>query len=134
MKIGVSTPVQQSQYGTTIFIILKKEGNVRVITDYQRINQELVKNMYPLPRIREKIKHMEGFQYMTTLDLNIRLRILLASQNMTTVVTQLGKFKYTCLPMSMCASGYILKAKVNELICDIEGIRTYIDDILVLIK
>ena len=36
--------------------------------------------------------------------------------------------------MGMCASGDILQSKVNELLGDIEGIKTYIDDIIVLSK
>ena len=39
VKIGVLTPVQQSQYGTPIFIIPKKEGTMRFIKDYRRLNQ-----------------------------------------------------------------------------------------------
>ena len=35
VKIGVLTLVQQSQYGTPIFIISKKEGTVRFIIYYQ---------------------------------------------------------------------------------------------------
>ena len=50
VEIGAITPVQQSQYGTPVFIIPKKEGTVRVITDYHRINQKLVRKPYPLPR------------------------------------------------------------------------------------
>ena len=53
---------------------------------------------------------------------------------MTTIVTEFGKFRYNRLPMGMCASGDIFQAKVDELIGDIEGIKTYIDDILILIK
>ena len=36
--------------------------------------------------------------------------------------------------MDICASVYIFQAKVDELIGDIEGIKIYIDDILVLSK
>ena len=72
VKIRVPTPVQQSQYGTPILIIPKKEGTVRFITDYHRINQKLVRNPYPLHRIGKKMQHIVGFQYMTALDLNMR--------------------------------------------------------------
>ena len=51
VEIGVITPVQQSQYGTPVFVILKKEVTVRFITDYLRLNQKLLINLYPLPRI-----------------------------------------------------------------------------------
>ena len=38
------------------------------------------------------------------------------------------------VPMGLCASVDIFKAEVDELISDIEGVKTYIDDILVLVK
>ena len=47
LKIGVLTPVQQGQYGTPLFIIPKKEGTARFITDYLRLNQKLGRNPYP---------------------------------------------------------------------------------------
>ena len=36
--------------------------------------------------------------------------------------------------MGMCTLGDILKAKADELLGDIEGVKTYIDDIIVLNK
>ena len=62
------------------------------------------------------------------------IRISPASQDMTTIVTEFGKFRYNCLPMVMYASGDIFQAKVDELLDDIEGVKTYIGDILVLSK
>ena len=53
---------------------------------------------------------------------------------MTTIVTEFDKFRYNCLSMDMCASGDIFQAKVYELLGDIEGVKTYTNDILVLIK
>ena len=53
---------------------------------------------------------------------------------MTTIVNEFGRFRYNCFPMCMCASGDIFQAKVDELLGDIEGVKTYIDDILVLSK
>ena len=43
VEIGVLTPVQQSQYGTPVFIIPMKEGAVRFIMDYSSLNKKLVK-------------------------------------------------------------------------------------------
>ena len=56
VEIGVLTPVQQSQHGTPVFIIPTKEGTVRFITDYHRLNQKLVMNPYPLPRMGETMQ------------------------------------------------------------------------------
>ena len=53
---------------------------------------------------------------------------------MTTFVTEFGKFRYNRLPMGMCAPGNIFHAKLDKLLGDIEGVKTYIDDIIVLGK
>ena len=44
-------PLKKSQYGTPIFIVPKKEGTVKFMMEYLRINQQLVINQYPLLRI-----------------------------------------------------------------------------------
>ena len=108
--------VQKSRYDNPVFIITKKEGNVRFIPDYRRINQQLVGNMYPLTRIGKTMKQLEGLQYATTLDQNMgyyTIRLSPASQDMTTIVTKCGKFGYNSLHMIMCALGDILQAKVD---------------------
>ena len=58
LVIGVLTTVHQSQCGTPIFIVAKKEETVRFITDYRSINQKLVRKPYPLPRIGKKIQQL----------------------------------------------------------------------------
>ena len=71
VEIGAITPVQQSQYGTPVFIIPKKEGTVRFITNYHRINHQWVRKTYPLPRIYETMQQLEGLKYEISLDLNM---------------------------------------------------------------
>ena len=90
VEIGVLTPVQHSQYGTPVFIIPKKEGNVRFITDYCRLYHQLVRKTYPLPRICNTMQKLEGFQYAISLYINMgynTIRLSPASQYMTRIVT-----------------------------------------------
>ena len=61
------------------------------------------------------------------------IRLSPASQYMMTIVTEFGKFRYNYLPMNMCALGDILQSEVGDLIDDIEGVKTYINNLLVLI-
>ena len=137
LEIGVLTPVQQSQYSTPVFIVPKKEGTVRCIMYYCMLNKQLFRNPYPLPIIGDTMQQLEGFQYATSLYLNMghyNISLSPTSQDMTTIVTEFGKFKYNRLPMGMCASGDIFRSKVDELLGDIEGVKTYIHDIIVVGK
>ena len=53
---------------------------------------------------------------------------------MTPIVIEFGKFRYNRPPMGMCASVDIFQSKVDEILGEIEGFKTYIDDILVVSK
>ena len=54
--------------------------------------------------------------------------------NLATIVTEFGKFRYNMVPIGICPSGDIFQTKVDEILGDIEGVKTYIDDILVIGK
>ena len=108
VEIGLLTPLHQSQYSTPVFIIPRKEGTVRFIMDYRRLNQKLVRRPYPVPRIGETMQKLEGFQYETSLYLSMgyyTIRLSPAIQYMATIFTEFGKFRYNRLPLVMCASG-----------------------------
>jgi hypothetical protein len=47
VDIGVLTPVQDSEWGTPVFIIPKKDGTVRFITDYRKVNKLIKENLIP---------------------------------------------------------------------------------------
>ena len=65
------------------------------IMDYHRLNQQLVRETHPLTKICAPIQNLEVFQDVTTLYINMRysiIRLLPASQDIMTIVNELGKF------------------------------------------
>lgn len=133
VEIGVLERVNESEWGTPVFIIPKKEGTVRFITDFRKVNGLIKQKPFPLPRIADTLQQLEGFTFASALDLNMgyyTIPLAECSKNVTTIVTEFGKFRYNCLPMGMVVSADVFQAKVYNLIGDIEGVRTYIDDIL----
>ena len=133
VKIRVLEKVQESQWGTPVFIIPKKEGTVRFITDFRKVNNQILRKPFPIPRIADTLQQLEGFTFASALDLNMgyyTIPLHECSKDVTTIVTEFGKFRYNCLPMGMVISADVFQSKVYDLIGDIEGVRTYIDDIL----
>ena len=62
-----------------VFYIKKKDGSLRLVQDYRRLNEITVKNRYPLPLIPELIEKLKGAAFFTKLDLrwgynNVRIR------------------------------------------------------------
>lgn len=135
VKLGVLEVVQQSEWGSPTFIVPKKDDKVRFVSDFRRLNAKLKRKPYPLPRISDTLQQLEGFQYATSLDLNMGYyHIVLSPEaaDMCTIITEFGKFRYKRLPMGVACSPDIFQAKIYELLGDIEGTKAYIDDILVI--
>ena len=63
---------------------------MRFVKDYHRLNHQLVRKPYPLPRIGDMVHQLEGLHYEIALDLNMgyyTIRVSPASQYTTTIVT-----------------------------------------------
>ena len=78
---------------------------------------------------------LEGFQYATSLDLNMgyyHIELSPTSKKYCTIVLPWGKYEYQRLPMGLCNSPDIFQEKMSTLMSDLEYVRAYIDDILCL--
>jgi len=111
-------------------------SNIHCIEE-RRLNAKLKRKPFPLPRIQDTLQNLEGFNYAAALDLNMgyyHSRLSPEAQDMCTIVTKFGLFKYKQLPMGVSCSPDIFQSKIFNLIGDIEGTKAYIDDILVFKK
>ena len=78
---------------------------------------------------------LEGFTYATTLDLNMgyyTIKLDTNAQNICTIVTPWGKYAYQRLPMGISCAPDIFQSKMSDLMAEIEYVRTYLDDLLIL--
>ena len=70
-KIGVLKRVNRSAWAAPTFVIPKKDGTVRFISDFRELNKRILRKPFPIPKIQELLLNLEGFQYATSLDLNM---------------------------------------------------------------
>ena len=78
---------------------------------------------------------LEGFSYATSLDLNMgyyHIELDLFSKELCTIVLPWGKYEYQRLPMGLCNSPDIFQEKMSQLMMDLEFVRVYIDDLLII--
>ena len=71
VKAGVLRKVNRSEWGAPTFIIAKKDGSVRIISDFRELNKRICRKPFPIPRIQDMLLKLEGFQFATSLDLNM---------------------------------------------------------------
>ena len=132
-KIGVLKRVNRSEWAAPTFIIPKKDGSVRFISDFRELNKRIKRKPYPIPKIQDLMLKLEGFQYATSLDLNMgyyHIQLNPASRKLCTIVLPFGKFEYQRLPMGLSNSPDIFQEKMMDIMQDLEYVRAYIDDLL----
>jgi len=69
----------KSPMASPVFFIKKKDGSLRLVQDYQMLNDMTVKNKYLLPLISELVNQLRGARYFTKLDVqwgfnNVRIK------------------------------------------------------------
>ena len=137
VEIGVLKKVNRSEWAAPSFIIPKKDGTVRFINDFRELNKRIKRKPYPIPNIQDMLLNLEGFQYATSLDLNMgyyHIELCPDSKKLCTLVFPFGKYEMQRLPMGLCNSPDIFQEKMSELFDGLEFVRTYIDDLLCLTK
>ena len=90
-----------------------------------------------MPKINEMLLKLEGFQYATSLDLNMGYYHILLSENASNlckIIIPWGKYRYKRLPMRVANSPDIFQQKMNDLFHGFEFICAYIYAILILTK
>ena len=96
-----------------------------------------MRNPFPIPKISDVLRELEGFTFASALDLNMdyfTIRLDPNSQKICTVVLPWGKYSYQRLPMGVAGAPDIFQEKMSDLMRALEFVRTYIDDLLIVSK
>ena len=134
IKFGVLRKINRSEWAAPMFTIPKPDGTLRSLADFRELNKRIKRKPYPLPKISDMLQKLEGFQYATSLDLNMGYYHILLTPNsarLCTIVLPWGKYEYVRLPMGLCNSPDIFQEKMSDLMNGLEFARAYIDDLLV---
>ena len=102
VKLGVLKWTNAQDWAAPTFILPKKDGSVRFISDFRKLNEWIIRSPYPIPKIQDMLHKLEGFMYATSLDLNMgyyHIKLNPDAQKYCTIITQWGCLSYLRLPM-----------------------------------
>lgn len=130
----------QSEYAAPHFYVEKadsaKTGEYRAVTDYRLLNDQTVKNRYPLPRADQLFDKLARARYFSKIDLRTGFyQILIAKEDRhkTAFVTSQGLFEYNVLPMGLCNSPGVFQALMNDTFREYldRFVLVFLDDIII---
>ncbi|KAL7526665.1 hypothetical protein ACHAXR_001589 [Thalassiosira sp. AJA248-18] len=72
VQLGVLAPQNESEWASPTFIIPKKDGRVRWISDLRQLNKVVKRKQYPLPVITDILRKRLGYNFFTKLDVSMQ--------------------------------------------------------------
>jgi len=136
LRKGYIRPLESPQISPVCFVG-KKDGSKWIVIDYCNLNDQMVKNNYPLPLITELIDNIGSKKVFTKMDLrwgfnNIRIKERDKWKGVFTM--HIGSFEPTVMFFGMTNSPATFQAMMNEILRDLinEGkVAAFVDNVLV---
>ncbi len=95
----------QSSWASRVVLVTKKDSSTRFCVDYCKVNDIMLKDAYPLPRIDDTLDALRGSQYFSTLDLYSgywQVNMDPKDIDKMAFVTRQGLFRFTVMPFGLC--------------------------------
>src|SRR3954465_646745 len=127
----------KSPMASPFFFVKKKDGKLRPVQDYRKLNEMTIKNRYPLPIIQELVDKLKGAKNLTKLDIrwgynNVRIKEV--DEWKDAFRTNRGLFEPLVMFFGLTNSPATFQTMMNDIFKDeiAKGfVLVYLDDILI---
>ena len=134
-KAGVISRVSEpTPWCAGMVVVPKKSGSVRICVDLKLLNQSVLREVHPLPKVDETLAQLAGATVFSKLDANSgfwQIPLAESSRLLTTFITPIGRFCFNKLPFGISSAPEHFQRRMSELLSGLEGVQCQIDDIVV---
>jgi len=127
----------KSPIASPVFFVKKKDGRLRLVQDYRKLNDFTIKNRYPLPLASDIVNRLREARLFTKFDVrwgynNIRIRE--GDEWKAAFTTNRGLFEPQVMLFGLTNSPATFQALMNTIFVDLVAagqVAVYLDDILI---
>jgi hypothetical protein len=139
VMLDVIEPILISEWAFPSFLVPKKDGTARFVSDFRKLNEILlVDEKHDLPKIRDVLQRRAGFDYVTTIDITSQFyhfELDPESRKYVVITTPFGKYRYKRLPMGIKIAPAYAQAIMTKLFHDLmDFVECFMDDLAIFTK
>ncbi len=133
LEAGIIRP-SSSPYGAPVLFANKKDGGLRLCIDYRALNNQTIKDRFPIPHAEDLFDKLGNSKVFSKMDLFSgfwQLRIHEDSIDKTAFRTPFGHYEWLGMPMGLANSPSVFQRLVTRLLGHLPFVEVFIDDVLV---
>ena len=134
-SLGVISRVEQpTQWCSGMVIVPKRTGSVRICVDFRRLNESVLRETHPLPKVDNTLAQLAGATIFSKIDANSgfwQIPINESSRELTTFLTPFGRYYFNRLPFGIASAPEHFQRQMEVILAGQEGILFHMDDVLI---
>ena len=104
-NLGVISLVEEPiQWCAAMVVVLKPSGSIRICVDLKPLNENVMREIHPLPKVDITVAQLSGAKFFTKLDTNSgfwQVSLSKESRLLTTFIMPYGRFCFNKLPFGI---------------------------------
>ncbi|XP_066987487.1 uncharacterized protein [Macrobrachium rosenbergii] len=123
-----------SPWASPCILVPKANGQLRLCTDYHKLNKVTIKDSFPLPRINDILDNIGKAKILTQIDLMkgyYQVPLTEKAKEISAFTTPFGLFSYTVLPFGLTNSPATFQRMMSNIIIGLPNTYVYLDDVII---
>lgn len=134
-SMGVISKVDKpTPWCAGMVVVPKTAGAIRICVDLKPLNENVLREVHPLPKVDDTLAQLTGAKVFSKLDANSgfwQIPLAKASQPLTTFITPFGRYCFNKLPFGISSAPEHFQKRMSNILSGLDGVLCLMDDVLV---
>ena len=133
-SMGVISKINQPTPWCAGMVVPKKSGVVRICVDLKPLNESVLREVHPIPKVDDVLGKLAGATVFSKLDANSgfwQIPLAAESRLLTTFITPFGRYCFNKLPFGISSAPELFQKRMSKLLEGLDGVVCLMDDVLI---